>query len=99
MIIRNAQGSDERDINVNIMGKHLLRSPSPPNTPSFHPDKPTPPLICKVTEVFHDNVLVNWTPPADDGGTEITRWYFVVAVFVVVVIVVIIQQSTPDFGA
>jgi len=56
VIIRNAQGSDERDINVNIM------------------DKPTPPLTCKVTEVFHDNVLVNWSPPADDGGTEITRY-------------------------
>jgi len=57
VIFRNAQGQDERDINVNIM------------------DKPTPPLTCKVTDVFHDNVMVNWTPPADDGGTEITRYY------------------------
>ena len=36
-------------------------------------DKPTPPLTCKVTDIFHDNVVVNWTPPSDDGGTEITR--------------------------
>ena len=38
------------------------------------PDKPTPPQSCKVTDVYHDNVVVNWTPPADDGGTELTRW-------------------------
>jgi len=56
VIMRNAQGQDERDINVNIM------------------DKPTSPESCKVTDVFHDNVVVNWTPPADDGGTEITRY-------------------------
>jgi len=56
VIMRNAQGQDERDINVNIM------------------DKPTPPLSCTVTDVFHDNVVVNWTPPADDGGTELTRY-------------------------
>ena len=37
------------------------------------PDKPTPPQSCKVTDVYHDNVVVNWTPPADDGGTELTR--------------------------
>ena len=79
VIIRNAQGSDERDINVNIMGKELFRMTIIHY--SFPPDKPTPPLTCKVTEVFHDNVLVNWSPPADDGGTEITRC-FLVLVFV-----------------
>ena len=30
-------------------------------------------MSCKVTDVFHDNVIVNWTPPSDDGGTDITR--------------------------
>ena len=35
-------------------------------------------MSCKVTDIFHDNVVVNWTPPADDGGTDITRymWQF-----------------------
>ena len=27
-----------------------------------------------MTDIYHDNVVVNWTPPADDGGTELTRW-------------------------
>ena len=27
-----------------------------------------------MTDVYHDNVVVNWTPPADDGGTDLTRW-------------------------
>ena len=71
VILRNAQGQDERDINVNIMGEVSLKY-------FLHDqhsltDKPTPPLSCKVTDVFHDNVVVNWTPPADDGGTDITR--------------------------
>merc|ERR1719289_817500 len=26
-------------------------------------DKPTPPQSCRVTDVFHDNCVVHWTPP------------------------------------
>ena len=94
VIFRNAQGQDERDINVNIMGNYEyfnLRGSnatflSPPSltdgvsckmlimTLFICPDKPTPPQSCKVTDVYHDNVVVNWTPPADDGGTDLTRW-------------------------
>ena len=88
VIFRNAQGQDERDIHVNIMGEqnqyflmkcyvdsqsisHLILFGIDQNYNFV--DKPTPPMSCKVTDVFHDNVIVNWTPPADDGGTDITR--------------------------
>ena len=27
-----------------------------------------------VNNVFHDTCLVNWLPPDDDGGTEITHY-------------------------
>ncbi len=60
VIMRNAQGQDETDIEVNIM------------------DRPDPPQSCDVTDVFHDNCVVHWTPPQDDGGTEI-RHYIVEA--------------------
>ena len=56
VIIKNAQGQDERDIVVNIM------------------DKPEPPKTCTVSDVYHDNCIVHWTPPDDDGGTEITKY-------------------------
>ena len=56
VILKNAQGQCERDINVNIM------------------DKPTPPESCTVTDVFYDNCIVHWTPPKDDGGTEIKKY-------------------------
>ena len=56
IILKNAQGQSEKDIDVNIM------------------DKPTPPETCKVTDVFYDNCVVNWTPPKDDGGTEIKKY-------------------------
>ena len=32
------------------------------------------PKNCTVTNVFHDNCTVNWQPPDDDGGTEITGY-------------------------
>ena len=37
-------------------------------------DKPTPPESCTVTDVYYDNCIVHWTPPTDDGGTEITKY-------------------------
>lgn len=37
-------------------------------------DKPDPPETCKVTDVFYDNCVVHWTPPKDDGGTDITKY-------------------------
>ena len=37
-------------------------------------DKPEPPQTCKVTDVFYDNCVVNWTPPKDDGGTAIKKY-------------------------
>ena len=37
-------------------------------------DKPDPPESCTVTDVYYDNCVVHWTPPVDDGGTEITRY-------------------------
>jgi len=37
-------------------------------------DRPTPPQSCKVTDVFCDNLIVHWTPPADDGGTPIKKY-------------------------
>merc|ERR1712013_70467 len=37
-------------------------------------DKPPEPKNCTVTNVFHDNCTVNWQPPDDDGGTEITGY-------------------------
>merc|ERR1711962_1531751 len=54
--MKNAQGSCEKFIDVNIM------------------DKPTPPQSCRVTDVFHDNCIVHWTPPKDDGGTPIKKY-------------------------
>ena len=27
-----------------------------------------------MSNVFHDNCVVNWQPPDDDGGTEITGY-------------------------
>jgi len=56
VIMRNAQGSDEKLINVNIM------------------DVPTPPLSVFVDNVFQDNCVVHWSPPKDDGGTEIKKY-------------------------
>ena len=32
------------------------------------------PKNCTVSNVFHDNCVVNWQPPDDDGGTEITGY-------------------------
>ena len=37
-------------------------------------DKPSPPESCKVSDVFYDNCIVHWTPPKDDGGTEIKKY-------------------------
>merc|ERR1719297_102307 len=54
--MKNAQGSDEKLINVNIM------------------DVPTPPLSVFVDNVFQDNCVVHWSPPKDDGGTEIKKY-------------------------
>ena len=56
VVMSNAQGSAEEDINVNIM------------------DKPGAPESCHVNQVFKDNLMVNWRPPTDDGGTEITGY-------------------------
>jgi len=56
IIVGNAQGSCEQDVDVNIM------------------DKPTSPGSCTVNQVFHDNCMVNFTPPEDDGGTEIVKY-------------------------
>jgi len=56
VIMKNAQGTCEKFIDVNIM------------------DKPTPPETCKVTNVFQDNCVVNWTPPKDDGGTPLRKY-------------------------
>lgn len=37
-------------------------------------DKPTPPASCRVNEVFADHCTVHWTPPVDDGGTDIKKY-------------------------
>jgi len=37
-------------------------------------DKPTPPQSIKVSNVFQDNCMVAWSPPADDGGTPIKKY-------------------------
>ena len=56
VVMSNAQGSCEQDVNINIM------------------DKPGEPGGCTVNQVFHDNCVVNWKDPADDGGTEILHY-------------------------
>eukprot|EP00096_Caligus_rogercresseyi_P014915 TRINITY_DN737_c0_g1_i1.p2 TRINITY_DN737_c0_g1~~TRINITY_DN737_c0_g1_i1.p2 ORF type:complete len:893 (-),score=284.60 TRINITY_DN737_c0_g1_i1:6951-9629(-) len=56
VIMKNAQGSDEALINVNIM------------------DIPTPPTSVYVDTVFQDNMTVHWSPPKDNGGTEIKKY-------------------------
>ena len=56
VIMSNAQGSCEQDVNINIM------------------DKPGEPSSCTVNQVFHDNCVVNWKEPSDDGGTEILKY-------------------------
>ena len=56
VIVGNAQGESEQDVNVNIA------------------DKPGTPGSCHVNNVFHDNCMVNWSPPEDDGGTEIVKY-------------------------
>ena len=37
-------------------------------------DKPTTPGSCSVSQVFHDNCMVNFSPPDDDGGTDIVKY-------------------------
>ena len=37
-------------------------------------DKPATPGTCTVNNVFHDNCMVNFAPPDDDGGTEIVKY-------------------------
>jgi len=56
VIMKNAQGQDEKLINVNIM------------------DVPTPPLNVYVDTVYQDNCVVHWSPPKDNGGTEIKKY-------------------------
>ena len=56
VVMSNAQGSCEQDININIM------------------DKPGEPGTCTVGQVFHDNCVINWTEPEDNGGTDITGY-------------------------
>ena len=56
VIMKNAQGQAEKDIQVNIM------------------DVPTPPLSVRVTDVYQDNCVVHWSPPKDNGGTEIKKF-------------------------
>ena len=56
VVLKNAQGQDEKLINVNIM------------------DIPTPPTAVFVDTVFQDNCVVHWSPPKDNGGTEIKKY-------------------------
>merc|ERR1711963_674329 len=56
VIMKNAQGTAEKDIQVNIM------------------DVPTPPLNVYVDTVYQDNCVVHWSPPKDNGGTEIKKY-------------------------
>ncbi len=56
VIMKNAQGQDEKDIHVNIM------------------DVPTPPLSVRYSDVFQDNLKLHWSPPKDNGGTEIKKY-------------------------
>merc|ERR1712226_1285512 len=56
VVMKNAQGQDEKLINVNIM------------------DIPTEPLNVYVDTVFQDNCVVHWSPPKDNGGTEIKKY-------------------------
>ena len=35
------------------------------------PDAPDAPTV---TEVYHDNALVSWQPPANDGGSPVTGY-------------------------
>lgn len=37
-------------------------------------DVPTPPLSVRVTDVFQDNCVVHWSPPKDNGGTDIKKY-------------------------
>ena len=37
-------------------------------------DVPTPPLSVFVDNVYQDNCIVHWSPPKDDGGTEIKKY-------------------------
>jgi len=56
VIMRNAQGQDEKLINVNIM------------------DVPTPPQNVYVDTVYATHCMVHWSPPKDDGGTELKKY-------------------------
>ena len=37
-------------------------------------DIPTPPQNVFVDEVYQDNCVVHWSPPKDNGGTEIKKY-------------------------
>lgn len=38
------------------------------------PDKPGPPLNIKIMDVWGFNVALEWTPPQDDGNSQITGY-------------------------
>jgi predicted phage tail protein len=37
-------------------------------------DVPTPPQNVKYSDVFQDNLMLNWSPPKDNGGTDIKKY-------------------------
>lgn len=37
-------------------------------------DKPGPPIVVKVTDVWGFNAALEWKPPKDDGNCEITGY-------------------------
>jgi hypothetical protein len=52
-------------------------------------DVPTPPTNVFVDTVFQDNCVVHWSPPKDNGGTEIKKYVVEVRLLLVLLILLV----------
>lgn len=76
----------ERNVGANAGGKGHFKIPSysnvkawgesdPPVMPRICPvDRPGPPQLVKIEDVWGENVALSWTPPKDDGNAAITGY-------------------------
>uniref|UniRef100_T1JH06 Titin n=1 Tax=Strigamia maritima TaxID=126957 RepID=T1JH06_STRMM len=69
----NEAGSESVTFNLRVMVDRRSRTTS--RSPSLEVDKPSPPADLLVREVTPDSVTLEWAPPLDDGGMDITSYH------------------------